>query len=153
MVETDKINEKDISKEAEQWRKKENEYITTKFKELIGKKILIRDRWTDQNFNVSVDKVVETDILFPRECFVDIRWLSGDVQRCIGGSYYKKLGKDEYDETFLLITKDIILTSEAHTEQMLNNYSRDPLKMTYHRLVVNGSKLPVMRRSFDVVVS
>lgn len=136
--------------EVEQWRRTEREYITTKFRELMGKQISIKDKWTDQKFNVFIDDVVEIDLPFPRQCLVDIRWLSGEIQRCLGGSYYKKIGQYEHDEILDLKTKDIVLTSEAHTEMMLNNNSRDLLTIAIRDSVVKGAKLPAMPRSFDI---
>ena len=149
MNETQKLNIS--SEEVEQWRKTEREYITTKFRELIGKQISIKDRWTDQKFNACIDNVVEIDLPFPRQCLVDVRWLSGETQRYLGSSHYKKLEQDKHEEILDLKTKDIVLTSEANTERMLNNHSRDLLTMAYHDSVVKGAKLPVMHRSFDIV--
>ncbi len=131
-------------------RKKEREYIKSKFSELIGKHILIKDTWTEKEFEIIVDGTDEIDLPFPRQCIVHIRWLDGKEEQCLGSSFYRK--PNESEEIFDLKTREIVLTSDITTERKLNNYDENNVMDKFlHDLIMKGSRLPAYNRRYEII--
>lgn len=135
--------------EIEKLRKHEREYIKSIFGELIGKSILIKDRWSGQQFKVSVDKVKEIDLPFPRQCIVTIKWLNGKEEQCLGSSFYRR---DEDKEILDIKTREIVLTSEAATERQLINFDEgNAMDKFLHEQMVKGSRMPSISRHYEII--
>lgn len=150
-IEEPKINtDKD---EIEECRRKEREYIKSKFSELIGKQILIRDTWTEKEFDITVDGTDEIDLPFPRQCIVNIRWLDGKEEQCIGSSFFRKITEPyKSREIFDLKTREIVLTSDVNTERKLNNYDDNNMMDRYLRnSIIKGSRLPAHHRRYEII--